>query len=373
MESLEYWLWLRLVPGIGSITERKLLEHFGDPKSIYDADLDQLQQVEGIGAKLAAKLHSDKSLDKARHLKEKLHKHGIKTLTIHHPSYPQQLLQYAKAPTILYYKGAIKDTISSVAIVGARRCTSYGKQLAAEAANYLATYQIPVISGLAKGIDSYAHTACIKRGGYTLAVVGHGLDLCYPNEHRELMQAVIETGAVISEYPPGTKPRPEHFPQRNGIIAGLSSKVLIVEAAEKSGALITAELAKEQGKELLVAPHEIYSQSGKGCNQLIRAGAAMYLHLTQLIDNLVINQKTGVSSDFSLPIQELTGKEKKIRDCLLGNPKTLAEISKETDINEIELMEVLTIMELEGHIQMAAGGRYGVFVTRTQNLPLCYE
>lgn len=346
---MEYWLWLRLVEGIGSITERKLLEYFGNPKNIYEADQEQLRLVEGIGPKLARNIHCNRSLDQALRLQENIFKQDINILTIHDANYPQQLLKYPGSPIILYYKGKIRDSKSGVAVVGARRCSSYGKQVTLDAANYLAGHSIPVISGLAKGIDSYAHIACIKANGYTIAVVAHGLDQCYPKEHRELMQAIIETGVVMSEYPPDTMPRQEYFPQRNALIAGLCSKVLIAEAGQKSGALITAKLAKEQGKELFVPPHEIYSPSGIGCNQLIANDATVYLHPKQLIE---IEEK----QSNSLP--GLTGNDKKIENCLTNSKKTIEDIERETGINQLELLELLLVMELEGRIQALPGGRF---------------
>lgn len=354
---MEYWLWLRLVEGIGSVTERKLLEYFGNPKNIYEADQEQLRLVEGIGPKLAANIRSIRSLDQALRLQENIFKQGINILTIHDANYPQQLLKSLKAPTILYYKGTLRDSKSGVAVVGARRCSSYGKQVALDAANYLAAHSIPVISGLAKGIDSYAHIGCIKANGYTVAVVAHGLDQCYPKEHRELMQAVIETGVVMSEYPPNTMPRLEYFPGRNALIAGLCRKVLIAEAGQKSGALITAKLAKEQGKELFVPPHEIYSPSGIGCNQLIVKGATLYLHPKQLIDTAYHTLEI-VAKPFNSTLPQLTDNEKKIGDCLTNSKKTIEDIERETGINQLELLELLLIMELEGHIQALPGGRF---------------
>lgn len=354
---MEYWLWLRLVEGIGSITERKLLQYFGNPKTIYEADQEQLRLVEGIGPKLAASIRNFRSLDQALRLQENIFKQGISILTIHDANYPQQLLQYLKAPTILYYKGKLRDSLSGVAVVGARRCSTYGKQVTLEAANYLAAHSVPVISGMAKGIDSYAHIACLKANGYTMAVVAHGLDQCYPKEHRELMQAIIDTGVVMSEYPPDTMPRQEYFPERNALIAGLGSKVLIAEAGQKSGALITAKLAKEQGKELFVPPHDIYSPSGIGCNQLIVKGATVYLHPKQLIDTAYHTLDLEVKPS-NTTLSQLTGNEKKIGDCLANSKKTIEEIESETGINQLKLLELLTIMELEGHIQALPAGRF---------------
>lgn len=367
---MEYWIWLRRLKGIGPIIEKRLLEYFGSPKKIYEACEEELLAITGIGTKLAKNIIINKSLEESFKELEKIHKYKIKLLTYNNPLYPKMAKENPESPTLLYYKGNIKENSIGVAIVGSRRCTRYGKEITMKAADYLAKNNIPVISGMAKGIDGYAHIACLKAGGYTIAFIGNGLDICYPKEHTELMKSIIENGAVVSEYPPNTKARPEHFPRRNFLISSWSKKILVAEAAEKSGALITADIAKKQGKEVLVPPHEIYSSTGKGSNKLIAQGAKIYLHPSQLLLNseytkdiktkINIKHKNQSHSDNpkSNNNKTFTSDEKQILSCLTDSIKTIEEISKYTEIDQVLLIEYLTVLELEGVIESLSGGRF---------------
>lgn len=370
---MEYWLWLRLIKGLGPIMEKRLLNYFKTPKSIYEACADELMSVVGIGDVIAGNIVSSRSLDKAYSLLEEVEKKSIKLLTYNNPLYPSIAKEYAEAPTLLYYKGNIKENIEGVGVVGSRRCSSYGKQVTIEAVEFLAKNNIPVISGMAKGIDGYAHTACLKSGGYTIAFLGNGVDICYPSEHATLMEAIIENGAVVSEYPPGTKGRKEFFPKRNALISSWSKKILVIEAAEKSGALITADFAKELGREVLVPPHEIYSITGKGTNKLISQGNSLYLEPSQLlyknkltlvereddinlaktVKDIIINNEQSIDINY-----DLLTIEKKILSCIIYKPKTIAEIGMELDIDQVDLIENISIMELEGKIVDISGGSY---------------
>jgi predicted Rossmann fold nucleotide-binding protein DprA/Smf involved in DNA uptake len=177
---MEYWIWLKQISGIGTILEKRLLDRFPSPQAIYEACAEELLSVEGIGPTLAKVIRQQRSLDQARTLLEGTLKQDINLLTYHDPLYPAMAQQSSEAPTILYYKGKIRENSTGVAIVGSRRCTDYGKQAAVEAAYFLTKHDIPVISGMAKGIDGYAHTACLKAGGYTIALLGNGVDICYP-------------------------------------------------------------------------------------------------------------------------------------------------------------------------------------------------
>ncbi|SES81329.1 DNA processing protein [Natronincola peptidivorans] len=366
-----YWIWLRQLKGIGATIEKRLLKHFKTPQAIYEAEEDALMDVEGIGKATAKTIKKSRSLDKASNLLEVIRKKDIKILTYHDPLYPSDAKVYPEAPTVLYYKGNIRDNSEGVAIVGSRRCTGYGKQVAIEAADYLARNHIPVISGMAKGIDGYAHIACLKAGGYTIAFLGHGLDMCYPKEHIELMEGIIEKGVVISEYPPNTKPRQEYFPKRNALISSWSKKVLVVEAAEKSGALITANLAKAQGKEVLAPPHEMYSPTGRGTNRLIAQGATVYLHPSQLLEERESIQTKSLESkkykgrEVEKPFRELMPIEKQILDSFQGSIKTIEEIEEDTGISQVELIEHLSILELEGIIEALSAGRFKYTVPGT--------
>ncbi|NLO21047.1 MAG: DNA-protecting protein DprA [Syntrophomonadaceae bacterium] len=313
--------------------------------------------------------------------------HDIKLLTYHDCWYPITAKKYPDAPVLLYYRGSLEKYSPGVAIVGSRRCTDYGKQVAVEAADFLAQNDVPVISGMAKGIDGYAHTACLKAGGYTIAFLGNGVDICYPQEHESLLAAIIETGAVISEYPPGTRPRPEYFPKRNALISSWSQKIFVVEAGEKGGALITAGFAKDQGKEVYALPHEIKNSTGKGVNRLIAQGAHIYLHPAQLLPDFD-SHHTGIASINSLPPEneeipnlnradasrknpgkpdrQLSDTEQKILSSLSSAPQTIEKISADTQIDQLQLIQVLSLMELEGLIRTYPGGKFAV-ISRARN------
>ncbi|HEY5556613.1 DNA-processing protein DprA [Acetobacterium sp.] len=371
---MEYWIWLSQLKGIGPITQKRLLQHFKTPDCIYESSEEELLSIAGIGPILAQSIREARSLDGAFSILEELDNGGIKILIYDDPLYPGITKEMADAPIVLYYKGTLQENSAGVGIVGSRRCTGYGKQIAIEAAQYLAQHDIPVISGLAKGIDGYAHTACLKAGGYTIAFLGNGLDINYPKEHADLQAGIEENGAVISEFLPKIKARPEHFPRRNALISSWSQKLLVVEASAKSGALITAELSKSLGREVLVPPHEIYSLNGKGTNGLIRKGAIPYLEPAQLLfndysagsdsgfdflDHLGIIKKNENSSIDTLNRNQ-TAVEKQIQTILMDSDKTIQEIGNLTGINQVKLMEHLSIMELEGLIESSAGGRFGL-------------
>lgn len=376
---MEYWIWLKQIRGIGTILQKRLLGHFQFPQAVYEACEEELLSVEGIGPTLAKVIRQHRSLDQARTLLEETLRQDIKLLSYHDPLYPALAKNSVEAPILLYYRGSIRENSTGVAIVGSRRCTDYGKQAAVEAAYFLGQNDIPVISGMAKGIDGYAHTACLKAGGYTIAFLGNGVDICYPKEHDGLLDGIIEKGAVISEYPPGTRPRPEYFPERNALISSWSYKVFVVEAAENGGALITAGFARAQGKDVHVLPHEISNPTGKGSNRMIAQGAHIYLHPSQLLPNFDLDH-TGIASINSLPAENeeipnlnrvdissenfrkpdrpLSNTEEKILFSLSFAPKTIEKISADTQIDQLQLIQVLSIMELEGLIRTYPGGRF---------------
>ncbi|NMA48820.1 MAG: DNA-protecting protein DprA [Tissierellia bacterium] len=370
---MEYWLWLRGIRGLGPIIEKRLLNHFKTPKSIYEAEEDELMSIMGIGKVIANSIVSSHSLNNAYSVLNKMEKKNIKLLTYNDSLYPCIAKDYVEAPTLLYYRGMIKENIEGVAIVGSRRCSNYGKRVAIEAAEFLAECNIPVISGIAKGIDGYAHTACLNRNGYTIAFLGNGVDICYPSEHISLMEAIIENGAVISEYPPGTTTHSEFFPRRNALISSWCKKILIAEAAERSGALITSDFARELNREVFAAPYEIHSSSGKGTNRLILEGATIYLDPSQLMlgekivniedviegEDLIESRRVKIHPNNNVTInKELSVIEEKILSCIMEKPKTIEEIGIELNIDGVDLIEEISIMELEGSIRDIAGGRY---------------
>lgn len=247
-----YWVWLSRIKGIGVQLQRALISHFKDPKEVYNATKEQLLKVKDFGPSRAEYVLKSRSLIEASRIIQDCQKKGIHLMTLNDDIYPKYAKEIYEMPILLYYKGhPIKDSIGS-AVVGSRRCSKLGKERAIRIAYGLAENSIPVISGMAKGIDSYAHTACLKSGGYTVAVLGCGLDICYPSEHKLLMQRIEENGLLLSEYPPGTPADNHHFPKRNRIIAAWSKTIYIAEAGNKSGALITKEYGEKYGRDVIL-------------------------------------------------------------------------------------------------------------------------
>lgn len=247
---MEYWIWLSSVPYIGPVASRRLLQAFGEPEKVYRADASDLCQIKGITQRQIGGLIENKSLDRVYKIMENCEKHNISILTQNNPEYPERAKEPEDSPIILYYKGCIRNIEKTVGIVGSRRCTQEEKFKVVEITEQYVSDNTTIISGMAKGIDSYAHTACLKSGGYTVAVLGNGLDICYPCEHRKLMEQIAEKGLLISEYPPGTQPAQYRFPQRNRLISAWSDKLIVVAPGRRSGAFITAEYEKKYGRDV---------------------------------------------------------------------------------------------------------------------------
>ncbi|MCJ7472516.1 MAG: DNA-processing protein DprA [Actinobacteria bacterium] len=354
--DLLYWIWLSQINGIGPVIAKVLLDIFKTPAKIYKATKDELININRIGNATADIILDSKSLATSEEILNKCKKANIRILTSKDSLYPIEVKDIMKAPIILYYRGNIIEDSMGVAIVGSRRCTEYGKILTVEAAEFLTQNNIPVISGMAKGIDGYAQTACLKAGGYTLAILGCGVDICYPKEHIELMTKIIEKGAVISEYPPGTRPNLNYFPMRNRLISAWCKKLLVVEAGEKSGSLLTAGFAKEQNRQVFAAPNSIYSRESIGTNKLIAEGAEIYLTPSQL---LLDNMRTPIMDNEKESIapmgDDLTSLEKIILTEIGASAMTVNELLFKLKGDRSDILEALLIMELMGRIINVAG------------------
>lgn len=270
-----YWLWLASRPDRSIALSRKLLEHFGTPENIWRAAREDFAAFPDINqARLEALL--DKDLTFPQRIEQDCARQNITIVPLDDPRYPAPLREINDPPLVLYVRGTLPDFTGrlSISIVGTRRCSPYGKDAARHFAGKLAQKQCLIVSGMALGIDGTANAAALDAGGETVAVLGCGVDVCYPWQNKALYDRIIERGAVISEYPPGTEPVAWHFPARNRIITGLSAGTLVVEAPKKSGALISADLALEQGREVFAVPGDINRANSAGCNQLIRQGGA---------------------------------------------------------------------------------------------------
>ncbi len=274
-EQRAYWVWLATRPNCGAATEQEVLRAFDSPEAAWRAERDEISAISGMNRKRVDAL-MDKDLTRANQILQDCQRHHIEIVTMADEAYPAPLRALDDAPLLLYVRGRLPDFAAApaVAVVGTRRATTYGRRAARYFAGNLAQSGCIVVSGMALGIDGEANRTAIEAGGTTVAVLGCGVDVCYPWEHEQLMEDIIRTGAVISEYPPGSRADGWHFPQRNRIITGLSRGTLVVEAPKQSGALISARLALDQGRDVFAVPGPINEPNSEGCNILIRQGAA---------------------------------------------------------------------------------------------------
>ena len=274
-ETLPYWLALAHVDGLGVRSAHRLIEHFGSPHAAYMASLTELESC-GIPAQVAQAVFAQAGLGDAEKELQAATQAGCHLVTLTSAEYPPLLRETSDAPLVLYIRGEARLLLQhSVAIVGSRRPSAYGSSVAHRLASDLAQRGLVIVSGLARGIDSASHRGALEAGGKTVAVLGSGIDVIYPAENKSLAKKIMESGAVISEFPMGTGPTPQNFPIRNRIISGLSLGVVVVEAAEYSGSLITARLALEQNREVFGVPGNITSAQSFGPNHLIKQGAKL--------------------------------------------------------------------------------------------------
>ncbi len=354
--NTKYWVGFNLVKGIGPVRLEKLLQYFGDIRTAWEARAYHLQAA-GLNNTLVKRIGEIRNGVSLDELEQKLHVQGIQVLTWDDPAYPDRLRQIIQSPFVLYIKGKIltEDTWA-VAIVGTRRFSPYGRQVAEEITHTLARNGITIISGLARGIDGIAHRSAIDAGGRTIAVLGSGLDILYPPEHRALAEEILDKGALISDYPLGTPPDGSNFPPRNRIISGLSKIIIVIEAGERSGALITATYAAEQGKEVFAVPGKISAPMSKGTNLLIKQGAHPLLSPQDVLDllnmTLVAEQRVIRKALPSDP------KEAVLYQAVGEEPLHVDEICSQVNLPIEEVTSTLALMELKGMVRKTFGMKY---------------
>lgn len=286
IENKKYWIWLSLIKGLGTKKKIELLKEYKHPKEIYNLKEKDLIRFNGIGEKtIESILNKESKQEVDKHLKY-MEKNDIDIVNINDKEYPEELKEIYDPPISLYIRGN-KEILNDkkIAIVGCREATEYGKKVA-KYFSYKLTEEknVTIVSGLARGIDSISHIGCLEGKGKTIAVVGNGLDLIYPKENIGLANEIInKNGTIISEYPLGTKPLKMNFPARNRIISGISKGIIVVEAKEKSGTMITVDFALEQGKDVYVVPGNINSINSVGTNELIKQGAKMVTNINDIV------------------------------------------------------------------------------------------
>lgn len=353
----EFAAWFRLLetPGIGRTTARRLLAAFGSPAAIFDAATATLREIAGDGAAQALGHEPPEFGARLQAARAWLNEGPERqVLILGDPAWPPLLLQTVDPPLLLYVQGD-PDVLAqpSIAIVGSRQATAQGKDNARTLARALAELGYTVVSGLAQGIDAAAHEGALAGGGTTLAVVGTGLDRVYPAAHRDLTRRIAAQGALVSEFAPGTPPLAENFPQRNRIIAGLTQGTLVVEAALRSGSLITARLANEAGREVFAIPGSIHAAQSKGCHVLIRQGAK----LVETAQDIVEELRGAHPRQAALPLAAAPT-EDPLLQALGPDPVTLDALLARTGWTTAELSARLLQLELDGHIARLPGALF---------------
>lgn len=368
MEDRERLILLNLVPDIGTIRVRRLLDAFGTLAALFQVSEEQFRQVEGIGPVLAGRLAS--YARKSALVDEELRlakQSGCRVVTQLDADFPAPLKQIPDPPLVLYMKGGWEDVDeTAIAIVGARRASVYGQQIAQRFACELAGRGATVVSGLARGIDGAAHRGALQARGRTVAVLGNGLTQVYPPEHEKLASQITEHGAVCSEYPMKMEPLAQNFPRRNRLISGLSLGVVVVEAAQRSGALVTADMALEQGREVFAVPGKVDSPTSHGTHQLLKQGAKLVTCVDDILEELRLEPRTVAPPDSvpepvrrSLPITGVTADERQVLEHLSADePSDVDTVAVKTGLAASTCVASLLGLELKRLVKQLAGKRF---------------
>jgi len=351
-----YWFALKSVPQVGNVTFLRLVSHFGSPKRALEATAGELAGVKGVSAKAqAALLHHDYH-PFAQGECERLAASGACVVDILSERYPKPLMEIPDPPPYLYVKGEIKGSETAVAIVGSRHASQYGLCTATRLAKDLALSGVAVVSGMARGIDTAAHWGAVKAGGRSIAVLGCGIDVVYPPENEALFREVAQNGALVSEFPLGSEPLAENFPRRNRIISALSRGVVVVEAGERSGSLITARFALEQGREVFAVPGNVTLSGSRGANGLIKEGAKLVERVEDILEELSL-PLPGPGRELP-PSFALTPQEAEIYVLICRGPMQIDDIIVQSAYTAGEVSGLLLSLELKGAVVQLPGKHF---------------
>ncbi|GAA6514354.1 DNA-processing protein DprA [Merdimmobilis hominis] len=382
MEEALYWMWFQQVFGVGTRRAEEVLSRVGHPRKLYEMDRINLARL-GIFSQKELSLLGNTTLDQARKNAAEARRLGFEILTPEDLKYPNLLKNIYSCPLVLYVEGELPDLSQQlpIAMVGTRNFTEYGKRVGKTLSGDLARAGAVVVSGLAVGIDAICHAGAIAGGGKTVAVLGCGLDVDYPRQNSDLHRLISQNGAVISEYPPGTPPNPGHFPCRNRIISGLSKGVVVVEAGERSGSLITAGLALSQDRDVFAVPGRIEEPNSKGTHKLIQQGAKLTACAQDVLEEYLysgyafhlpqqpaperkskerpptINQKTQPAAR---PPEYLNPPQLSIYKLLEQGPRSAEQIAQEGRMPVAKVLSTLTELEIYGAVTALPGGRYSL-------------
>jgi DNA processing protein len=348
-EEVKYWVGFNNIPGIGRVRLTQLENYFGSLENAWRASIGEIKRA-GLDAAALRAISQHRDNISPDEKMEQLVKSEVQVLVCNMPDYPARLKEIYDYPPVLYYRGSLLPVDEwCIAVVGTRRATVYGKQITEEIVTDLARNKITIVSGLAKGIDTVAHRSALAAGGRSLAVFACGLDIVYPAENMGLSREIMENGALLSEYPPGTRPRAEYFPRRNRILSGLSLGVLVAEAGETSGAMITARMALEQNREVFAVPGSILSPVSRGTNGLIQEGAKLVRDYTDILEEL--NLRTVARQMEMKEVLPATETETVLLRELSSEPTHIDEVCQRSGLPAATVSGTLAMMELKGIIK----------------------
>ncbi len=359
------WLALARVKGLGCASFKRLVDHFGDPTRAFSTAEEELAHIPELDQTAIEGLLSFSEWDEVRKEISRAFEVGVKILPFNHPNYPSRLRMIFDPPPFLYVKGEIRpEDERAVAVVGSRSASDYGMRITRDLCQGLAARGFTLVSGMARGIDGQAHEAALEAGGRTVAVMGSGVDVVYPPEHQALYQKICQAGAVVSESPMGTPPFSFNFPSRNRLISGFSLGVVVVEATEKSGSLITAGLAVEQGREVFAVPGEAGASRSRGTHKLIRQGAKLVETVEDIVEEIApqLLARAGTAehkSPVTLP-PNMELEARKVFEILLGRSVQIDEVIQTSGLSPAKVSEVLLDLEIRGLLKQLPGKKFVV-------------
>ncbi len=351
-----FWVAFHLVPFIEPSRIRRLQDHFGSLERAWEIDATRLRAVLDERSCAAVIEHRAK-IDVAR-LMHRLAADGISVVTLDDDGYPALLREIGAPPPVLFFRGQLLEIDSAaVAVVGTRRVTSYGREMALQIGQGLARAGVTVVSGLAKGVDGIAHQAALAAGGRTIAVLGSGVNRIYPHEHTRLAAQIADQGAVLSDYGPDRKPDAPNFPARNRIISGLSLGVVVIEAPERSGALITVDFAADQGRDVFAVPGPAVASNSAGTNRLIRDGARLVRDADDVLEDLQLRREAAVDEPVQQPLL-MNEDERRLVAVLTTDPLHIDDIVERCTLSLPGVSALLVTLELQGHVRNVGAQHY---------------
>jgi len=359
-QELKYWLAWNKISEIGPKRFHRLIEYFGSAENAWFVKSEEISKVLSLSNKISSRISEEKNNINPEKELDLLDQHKVRVLTINDESYPENLKTIHDPPPVLYFKGnIIKQDKNSISIVGSRKATYYGKMVAENLSKDLALAGLTIISGMARGIDTAAHRGALSVNGRTIAVWGCGIDLIYPPENRRLAKEIEESGAVITEFSFSTLPESQNFPRRNRIISGLSLGTVVVEAAEKSGALITADFALEQGREVFAVPGNITSSLSNGAHNLIKQGAKLVNIYRDILEEIpgIVTQETN-TKEINPKQFSLSAEDQIIYKIISNEPIHIDEIIRISKLSASKVSEILLNLELKDLIKEIEGKKF---------------